>query len=102
MRRILLLASVFCLLASGFQPAKRSSSARRQFARANPCPATGKPVLPCPGYVIDHIWPLCAGGRDIPANMQWQTARESYSKDRWERRLCREMAEDEKKAGGRK
>jgi hypothetical protein len=67
---------------------KRSYAAKVAFARANPCPASGKPVTRCAGYVIDHIDPLCAGGADSPANMRWQTIADSKVKDRLERRLC--------------
>lgn len=61
---------------------KRSTAARNHFQKANPCPATGKPKGACPGYVIDHIVPLCAGGADKPENMQWQTIAEAREKDR--------------------
>ena len=44
---------------------------------------------PCPGYVVDHIEPLCAGGPDDPGNMQWQTVKEAKEKDRKEREMCR-------------
>ena len=67
---------------------KRSSSARTQFAKANTCPKTGKNKLPCPGWIIDHVIPLCAGGADNPSNMQWQTLEASLAKDRGERTLC--------------
>lgn len=67
----------------------RSELARRQFARLHPCPATGEPSPHCPGYVIDHIVPLCACGPDDPVNMQWQTIAEAKRKDRRERRQCR-------------
>jgi hypothetical protein len=36
------------------------------------------------GWVVDHIFPLCKGGKDEPANMQWQTAAEAKKKDRTE------------------
>jgi hypothetical protein len=40
------------------------------------------------GYVVDHIFPLCAGGADRPANMQWQAVAEAKVKDVDEKRLC--------------
>jgi hypothetical protein len=39
--------------------------------------------------VKDHINPLCNGGADAIANMQWQTIEDSKVKDRWERSICR-------------
>ena len=41
-----------------------------------------------PGYIIDHIVPLCAGGPDAVANMQWQTVAQAKAKDRHEKALC--------------
>jgi len=41
-----------------------------------------------PGYVVDHIIPLCAGGADAPSNMQWQTVQDAKVKDRQERAEC--------------
>ena len=66
----------------------RSSAAKNAFKRAQPCPATGQPRGACPGWIIDHIVPLCGGGADAPANMQWQTVAEARIKDREERRTC--------------
>lgn len=66
----------------------RSQSARQAFVKATPCPATGRNKLPCPGYIIDHVTPLCAGGADYPENMQWQTVEDAKVKDREERRIC--------------
>ena len=68
---------------------KESHTARLAFAKAIPRPATGKPRLPCPGYIIDHVQPLCAGWMDAPANMQWQTIEAAKAKDRTERQQCR-------------
>lgn len=60
------------------------------FVRTHPCPANGATRGPCPGYVVDHIEPLCAGGADAPANMQWQTVPDGKAiKDREEFRTCR-------------
>lgn len=68
---------------------ERSAAAVRQFKRENPCPATGQPRGRCPGWIVDHVKPLCAGGSDRPENMQWQTVQDAKVKDRLERRGCR-------------
>lgn len=62
----------------------RSSTAKTEFKRSNPCPATGRSSGSCPGYVIDHVRPLKRGGADSPSNMQWQTASEAKAKDKFE------------------
>ena len=67
----------------------RDASARRAFVRESPCPATGQPNGKCPGWVVDHIVPLCAGGPDKLDNMQWQTVEEAKIKDKEEWKLCR-------------
>jgi len=92
----LILAWMVGALASGIfltveAAVPRSRTTVRQFIRAHPCPATGSndPGLSCPGYVVDHKYPLCAGGDDSPSNMQWQTREESVVKDRVELALCR-------------
>lgn len=69
----------------------RSRSVRADFQRTNPCPATGLPRGACPGWVVDHVFPLCAGGPDGPGNLQWQRAEEARVKDGEERRLCRRL-----------
>lgn len=66
----------------------RSAKAVRDFRKANPCPATHELRGACPGHVVDHIVPLCAGGADAPANMQWQTVEDAKAKDRDELREC--------------
>lgn len=71
--------------------ADRSAAARYQFKKHNPCPANGERFGRCPGYVIDHIVPLCSAGPDLPANMQWQAAEEAKAKDALERKICREL-----------
>jgi hypothetical protein len=67
----------------------RNTSQRAAFIRHHPCPATGRTRGACPGYVVDHIAPLCAGGLDNPGNMQWQTMKEGKEKDLKERQMCR-------------
>ncbi|HAF00416.1 MAG TPA: HNH endonuclease [Methylophilaceae bacterium] len=68
---------------------KRSAKAKYQFRKEHICPGpAGTRYGKCEGYVIDHIVPLCAGGADNPANMQWQTVTEAKAKDRLERKQC--------------
>jgi len=67
---------------------KRSAYQVLLFKHAHPCPANGAVKGRCPGYIVDHIVPLCACGADKPANMQWQTLAESRAKDRLENQQC--------------
>jgi hypothetical protein len=61
---------------------KRSPHAVRMYMKSTGYPHGRK------GYVVDHIIPLCLGGQDSIENMQWQTAKESYVKDKEERKQC--------------
>lgn len=85
-------ASAVVLMAACFatEAAPRSSAAKAEFKRANPCPA-GSAHRGCPGYIVDHVEPLCAGGADAAHNMQWQTIEQAKAKDRDEVRLCRSL-----------
>ena len=85
----ILLLVVSAFTTSCASPPERSRTQRDAFQRANPCPANGATRGPCPGYVVDHIEPLCAGGADAPANMQWQTVPDGKLKDRHEVHDCR-------------
>jgi hypothetical protein len=67
----------------------RSRSVAAEFQRKDRCPSTGKTKGACPGYIKDHVKPLCAGGADAISNMQWQTIADAKDKDRWERSICR-------------
>lgn len=69
----------------------RSAAEILAFKRENPCPSTGQRRGVCPGYVIDHVDPLCNGGPDHRSNMQWQTVDDAWRKDVDERRLCRRL-----------
>jgi hypothetical protein len=86
---MLKVAALLLAMTASVYAGERSSTHIRAFKRENPCPSTGLRQGSCPGYVIDHIDPICAGGPDHPSNMQWQTREESYKKDAEERRLCR-------------
>ena len=55
-----------------------------EFQRLYPCPSTGKTTGACPGWVRDHVIPLCKGGPDTVQNLQWQTVDDAKAKDRWE------------------
>jgi len=61
----------------------RSQKARHEFMVASGYPK-GRP-----GYVVDHVVPLCAGGADAPSNMQWMDRQSAKAKDRLERAYCR-------------
>ena len=88
---IAILAALVAALAADNAAAKthRDPHQRATFIKAHPCPANGKPRGSCPGYIVDHIKPLCAGGHDAPSNMQWQTVTDAKAKDRVEREECR-------------
>ena len=69
---------------------KRSTAAKHEFMRANPCPS----VLPhgkysCPGWVVDHVQAIACGGLDVPENMQYQTIADGKAKDKIERIGCK-------------
>lgn len=61
----------------------------RAFRAENPCPATGRTRGACPGWHVDHIIALCAGGEDHPRNMQWITKEDHRFKTLVDVRECR-------------
>ena len=69
----------------------RSAAERLAFVRENPCPSTGLRRGTCPGFQVDHAVPLCAGGSDTRANMQWLTIQQHREKTRRDLRVCREL-----------
>ena len=69
----------------------RSAWSRAQFRAAVPCPSTGQTTGACPGFVVDHVIPLCACGPDYAHNQQWQTKADAREKDKLERKQCREL-----------
>ena len=44
-----------------------------------------------PGYIHDHIIPLCLGGADVEANIQLQTPEDAKAKDEIEWNACRQV-----------
>lgn len=89
-------AGVIALAVAGMTPdvgpaarVARSPSAKAEFIRQSPCPATGKTYGACPGWQVDHVRALCDGGEDHPRNMQWLTVEEHKIKTRSDAAACR-------------
>lgn len=78
---------------------QRSRDSVAAFRKEHPCPSTKKTSGACKGWVVDHLLPLCAGGRDAPENMVWQNYKESKEKDKVEVALC---AWIDRECGGRR
>src|SRR4051812_43063916 len=74
---LLVLAFVLTLGKAYAETPRRDPHQRAMFMKQHPCPANGNTRGRCPGYVVDHVKPLCAGGPDHPSNMQWQTVRDA-------------------------
>lgn len=90
MRALALLAAslIAVLPAPTFAKQPRSTVERHAFVKEYACPATGKHRLPCPGYHVDHIIPLCADGPDHRSNMQWLTVEDHKAKTKAEAGWC--------------
>ena len=73
--------------------ATRSPATVAAYRKLHPCPGgvDKGSTQRCHGYVVDHRWPLCAGGRDETDNMQWQTTEDGRQKDKLEWYLCRAL-----------
>jgi hypothetical protein len=80
----IVLAAVLVALLLAPEVLARDRNVPAEFQRLHPCPSTGRTTGACPGYVRDHIVPLCKGGADSVHNMQWQTVAEGKAKDKWE------------------
>ena len=59
-----------------------------EFRKTHPCPSTNKTTGACPGWIVDHLVPICFGGMDSPLNMQWQELAQSRIKDKFEMEAC--------------
>ena len=70
MMRVVVLCTLLTVALFG-HAAERSAAERLAFIRENPCPSTSQRRGACPGWEVDHILPLCAGGADARHNMQW-------------------------------
>lgn len=91
MRPLWMLLTLQLLVCAGAWSAPRASATRAEFVRANPCPSTGRARGACPGWEVDHRQPLCAGGADAVANLQWLTVQAHRAKTRGDVRECRRL-----------
>lgn len=91
MIRPALLALALCLASAQLAQARipRDQAQVRTFRSENPCPATGRARGACPGWQVDHIIPLCAGGADRPENLQWLRTEDHRMKTFLDTRRCR-------------
>jgi hypothetical protein len=85
------LAALLLALPALAEPIDRSQAEVRAFRAENPCPATGRRSGPCKGWAVDHVKPLCAGGEDKPANMQWIRDADHRFKTLVDVRECRKL-----------
>lgn len=85
-----ILASLLLAMpATSFARIDRSAAEVLAFKHHNPCPATGLRRGACPGWEVDHVRPLCMGGPDTQANMQWLTVADHRFKTLVDVRECR-------------
>ncbi len=98
-KALILLVALFAL--SPGAASERSAAAVVAFKRHNACPATGLHRGKCPGYQVDHITPLCAGGDDKPSNMQWLSIEAHREKTRGDVRHCRALRNQTSSVVGR-
>ena len=75
----------------------RDRSQVYNFRGHNPCPATGKLRGACPEYEVDHLVPLCAGGADTPANMQWLAVADHRAKTKQDLKHCAALRRESSK-----
>lgn len=61
----------------------------RAFRAENACPSTGLIRGACPGFEVDHVMALCAGGADKRENMQWLSKENHRFKTVVDVRECR-------------
>lgn len=94
MRRLLILALLWASFDAG--AANRSYKAKAEFRRLHPCPATAQTSGACPGWIVDHIEPLCAGGADHFSNMQWLSRDQARIKDPVDISRCARLRREQK------
>jgi hypothetical protein len=86
---LLAIAGIAACAAPAPTAPKRAPEVRAEFMRAHPCPANGRTSGACPGFQVDHILAICAGGADSAANMQWLAVDLHKIKTRSDAAACR-------------
>ena len=89
MKTAIIFAVVIAASSIAFARIERSAAEVLAFKRSTPCPSTGLRRGACPGHHVDHVIPLCAGGLDAKANMQWITIEDHRFKTLVDVRECR-------------
>jgi hypothetical protein len=85
MKHILVALLALGVLLDASAATARHRSTVAAFKRTHVCPATKRiGNHPCPGFIVDHVKPLCKGGPDAVTNMQWQSVVAAKAKDKWE------------------
>ena len=90
---LLALTLTGCAATSGqpYAPTPRDRATIAEFRRTHPCPATGRTTGACPGWQVDHIEPLCAGGADAQPNLHWLDTTTHQRKTRADVARCRTL-----------
>jgi hypothetical protein len=88
---LILSTAVLSFPLSSASKTARSAAEVLAFKRHNPCPATGERHGACPGYQVDHVMPLCAGGAEKIENMQWLSVEDHRVNTRADNRVCRHL-----------
>lgn len=88
-RALLCLVIALGVMAPAEARIQRSAAEVLAFKRQNPCPSTELRRGACPGWQVDHVQPLCSGGPDTRANMQWLSVDDHRVKTRADLRVCR-------------
>jgi 5-methylcytosine-specific restriction endonuclease McrA len=81
--------SLILLLLLSLPADSRDRNVPAAFQREFPCPSTGKTTGACPGWERDHFIPLCAGGPDTVANLNWMSIEDHKAKTNLDMKECR-------------
>ena len=89
MRKCLILVYLFASLSLSVEAkSHRSMKMKYMFMDTEVCPSTGALARKCPGYQVDHKKALCAGGDDLPNNMQYLSIKDHKLKTKKDLKVC--------------